>query len=139
MLIVGVLASISLYAVRSARSSGNSALATSTANAYADAIDRFARDHDGRYPAAIGSTDWPDAVRGPFARVLGEHRLYLRSIPESVQTGQVTIGGGAGDYRIDYRPQPGGYLLEVTRRDQDPCVIVGGAASADGRTECSRR
>lgn len=147
LLIAGILLSLSFYALGSARKSGRHIAAVAAANAYADAADRFAREHEGRYPAAPGArgpsgVDWDggaQARRGPKSDVLGRVKYYLRTVPEAVQDGSVAFGR-SGPARIDYRPSAGGtgFVMTVTVAGSTPCVITGGAAT-DARKACSKR
>lgn len=149
LVIILILMSLGLYGVSSARRSGNTVMATSVAQAYADAADRFAREHDGFYPAAPGESgptgmDWEGgagAARGPKSDTLGQRKFYLRSIPEAVQDERVVFGsGGSAIARIEYVSTTNrrGYTLRVTVDDQPPCSITGGNAADSGR-QCSRR
>lgn len=143
LLIAAILMGISMYGVRSARKSGRHVAAVSTAQAYADAADRFAREHDGRYPAAPGGTvDWDggaNAQRGPKSDSLGTIRYYLRDVPEEVQDGRITIQQ-PGPASIQYQQTGGGtgFIMTVTIQDSTPCVVLGGAATSSVRA-CSRR
>lgn len=146
MLIIAILATLATMSVGSARGTGRMLSTMAAAHAYGNAIDRFARDHHGRYPAGPGSADWPTtgshgAGRGPAADVLGSMRYYLRSVPESVQDGSVTFGP-SGPARLSYSQLRGGaaYELVVTVDGRPPCAIRGGAAGAgSGIRECGRR
>ena len=93
LVIVAILASLAVMSLGSSRSTGQTFNAVAAANAYANAADRFARDHNGRYPRAPGDpVDWPNVKKGPSASVLGESRHYLPRIPESIQDGSVVLG-----------------------------------------------
>lgn len=149
LVILAIFVCLGLYGIGSARKSGNSLMAISVAQAYADAADRFAREHDGFYPAAPGESgpggmDWEGgagAAQGPKSDALGQRKFYLRSIPEAVQDKRVVIGsGGNAVARIEYVPTPDrrGYTLRVTINDVPPCSITGGSAPDSGR-QCSRR
>lgn len=148
LLIIAILLAIGIAGIRSARSSGHAIAATSAAQAYADAADAFARDHDGRYPSGPGvagpeGTDWDggaSARRGPKSDILGQRKFYLKRTPEAVQDGIVTVGE-AGPARIDYTMTGNGtgYVLTVTIEGEDaPCVINGGATPDTGN-RCSKR
>lgn len=147
MFIVLVLMTIALYSIGSARSSGRHMSAVAAAQSYADAADRFAREHKGRYPAAPGQSgpagvDWEagaNAQKGPKSDVLGQLKYYLRGVPEAIQDGSVTFGA-AGPARLDYQQTGGGsgYVIVVTIQGSTPCVINGGAAN-DPRRKCSSR
>jgi prepilin-type N-terminal cleavage/methylation domain-containing protein len=124
LLIIAILLAIGIAGIRSARSSGQAIAATSAAQAYADAADAFAREHDG----------------GPKSDILGQRKFYLKRTPEAVQDGIVTVGE-AGPARIDYTMTGNGtgYVLTVTIEGKDaPCVINGGAAPDTGN-RCSKR
>lgn len=149
VLIMLILVCLGIYGVASSRRSGNTLMAISVAQAYADAADRFAREHDGFYPAAPGETgaggmDWEGgagAARGPKSDTLGQRKFYLRSIPEAVQDKRVVIGSrGSAVARIEYLSTPNrrGYRIRVTITGQPPCTITGGSARDSGR-QCSRR
>jgi type II secretory pathway pseudopilin PulG len=136
--IIGILMAVSIYSIHGARKSGRYLAAVAVAHAYANAADMFARDHDGRYPAAPGSADWPNAVRGPVAQQLGTMNRYLRSVPESVQSGQVGVHAGAT--RITYENVGGtGYRIQVTAPGDTPCALTGGSATIGTMRACSTR
>ena len=140
MVIVAILMSIGLYSLRSAEKSGTTAAAVAAAHAYADAAEAFAREHDGRYPEAIGSDDWPggkETQRGPRAAVLGEERTYLRTVPEAIQDGRITIGSGTSSL-VRYVPADPGYTFEIRVPHTKPCAVTGGGATSTLRS-CSRR
>jgi prepilin-type N-terminal cleavage/methylation domain-containing protein len=147
LLIVAILLTLAMYSVRSARRTGRLVATVSAAHAYADAADAFAREHDGRYPAAPGVSgpagiDWPggaDMRRGPQSEALGEEKYYLKRVPEAVQDGSVEIGS-SGLARFSYAPTGGGtgYVITVQVDGQPACTISGGAAPV-GTLPCSKR
>lgn len=144
LLITGILIGLGVWSITSARSAGRTVGTMTAAHAYGDAIERFARDHRGRFPGAPGTADWPggaDARRGPAANVLGTKRYFLRSIPESVQDGSVAFNG-AGPATLRYRQLNGGsgYELIVSVTNRPPCAVRGGnTTGASPMNECGRR
>lgn len=114
MTVVAILLAMTALSFRGHKTSGSAALAVSTAQAYAQAVDQFANDHAGRVPQGMGVTvsgitDWrsgSDAEWGPrdrLARQSGqlsgaaaELGSYLRSKPESVGDGRIGVGGSIG-------------------------------------------
>ncbi len=145
MVIAAILMAVGIASVHTSRATGRTLGALSTAHAYANAIDLFARDHRGRYPAAPGSADWPTGGKfgaggGPAADVLGDRRYYLRAVPESVQNDSVTFSS-TGPARLSYRQVAGGagYELTLTVDGRPPCVVRGGDAGTASAPECGRR
>ncbi len=145
VLITAILLSLSWNAVRSSRATGRTLSALAAAHAYGNAIDLFARDHKGRYPAGPGTADWPTngpngVGGGPAADVLGQRRYYLRSLPEAIENGSVTFNGSGGA-RLSYRQVGGGdgYELMLTIEGRPPCVVRGGDAGPPSANACGRR
>ncbi|MCW2928034.1 MAG: hypothetical protein JWM86_2002 [Thermoleophilia bacterium] len=142
MVIIAVLSGISVASIQSSRASGRLSATTTSGFAYANAIDEFARDHNGRYPAGVGTADWARAAeRGPVSTQLGgDAHPYLRSVPEPVQDGRVSFDA-AGPARLQYRSVSGGrgYELIVTVQDRDPCAIRGGESAGTTPRTCARR
>jgi len=147
MLIATILMGISIYGVRSARTSGRHLATVAVANNYATAAEKFARDHEGRFPNspgaanADGSIDWDpaDLEHGPKSDILGQRRFYLGSVPEGIQTKRVTIGG-SGATRFDYASSGSGtgFVITVRVEGSAPCTIVGGDQAEVGKA-CSKR
>lgn len=133
VLIVGVLASLAAWGVHSSRRSGQLMGASSAARAYVVAVDDFARDHGGRYPAGPGSRDWSTTpARGPVATLAGgEARPYLRRVPESIQDGSLAFAT-TGRARLWYRQLAGGraYELRIDVEGRPPCAVRGGRSAA---------
>lgn len=133
ILIVGILSAIAINSVRSARATGQRFDAVAAAHSYANAADRFARDHGGRYPGGPPSNDWPKAKAGPFANILGVPKPYMPRAPESVQDGSVVIGAKVDPARssITYASvnQGTGYVMRITVPGRPACSITGGNAS----------
>ena len=144
MLIVAILGSAAIWSVASSRASGRYLATVSATHAYAASVEDFARDHHGRFPGAPGTSDWPGSrggERGPAANVLGQHKYYLRAIPEPVQDGSVRFGN-SGDARITYRLLAGGrgYEFSVRVKGRETCVVRGGQTTgAAPALKCSRR
>lgn len=142
LLIIAITLSIGFNAIRSARQAGTLNAAVSTAQEYANAADRFRRDHDGRYPGAPGSADWPSAERdkGPKAsnNLLGA-QTYLKQVPEAVQSGTISIESSpTAAAWLEYRPRGSGFEITVRfQSGRDPCSIVGGGATASNPV-CSK-
>lgn len=142
LVIVAVLIALGMAGISSSRSSGQLLSATSAANAYANALDGFARDHRGRYPANVGSADWSTpASKGPVSGLLGSTTPYLKTVPESVQDGSITFGTLASGPSITYTQLGGGtgYELVVTVPKRPTCSIRGGDTTSSTLPECSRR
>lgn len=141
LFLIAVMLTIGLHGIRSARSAGTLNVAIASAQDYASAIDRFRRDHNGRYPRPPGSADWPggdDAIRGPRSASLGTN-TYLRKVPEAVQSGIVVIGArGDAAAGLNYRTVGTGYEIVVDVRDRTPCALRGGGAAGVTPT-CSKR
>ena len=143
--IIAVLLPIGLLSLRGARNNGNSLQTNAIAQHYADSIDRFAREHSGRYPKPVGSEEWAggaQASKGPMALVLGTRRYYLRSTPESVQSGSVVVGATSSTKpSITYAASGNGdsYELTVAIPGVTPCVVRGGARSLTTLKACSIR
>lgn len=149
-LIVMILIAVTIFSVSSSRAGGQMMAARAAAQAYANAADDFARDHQGRYPGALGSDDWPKVQgsfeNGPVASVLasGAGRKYLRRVPEAVQSDQLevaAVGTMAQDGAImTYRPaaQGRGYIIQLQVPGREPCQIYGGSATGTIRN-CAPR
>ncbi len=138
LLVIAILAAIGWAGVRSARTTGTLSVAIATAHSYANAADGFARDHEGRYPDAPGSIDWPEPDAGPKSQLLGA-KGYLRTVPEAVQDDTVVVGPrGDAAAGIVYRPVGTGYEIILDVRNRDECAIRGGGATGS-IVECSRR
>jgi prepilin-type N-terminal cleavage/methylation domain-containing protein len=143
MVIILIMGTFALLSAGNSRSAGRSSSAIAAANAYADSIDRFAREHQGRFPAAPGSVDWPggaEARKGPVADVLGEKRTYLRTVPESIQSNSVTFGTPS-DAAVTYAASANGasYELVVTVKDRPTCAIRGGTTKLSTHIDCTKR
>lgn len=142
VLIVAILASLAAVGVQSSRRTGQLLSASSAARAYVVALDDYARDHGGRYPAGPGSRDWSTTdATGPVAVQLGgESRPYLRRVPESIQDGSLAFAR-RGRARIWYSQLAGGrgYELRVDVEGRPACVIRGGrvAPAAGGIATCA--
>lgn len=146
LLIIIILLAVSIYSTQSAKNSGARIQAVATARAYEQAIDRFAATHGGMVPAA--STDWPaaTAAEGPIANINGEKKRYLKSIPETVQDGHISIvvgasttSGSGANTTVSYVPVgTAGYRLELTSPRFEACAIYGRGAlpGSDGPKEC---
>ena len=132
LVLIAIITGLGVVSIGSSRSSGQRMASVSVANAYAQAADRFARDHGGRYPDAPPSTDWGPAKRGPVATILGTKRFYLRQVPEAVQDGTVLVHSSASDKpSIVYSAIDGnnGYEIRVRVPGKDPCIIRGGSTN----------
>jgi prepilin-type N-terminal cleavage/methylation domain-containing protein len=130
MIIAAILATLGVYAIHSARSGGQRAAAITSAQAYADSVDEFARDHRGQYPAIPGN--WSSALeRGPRDASLGTHDRYLREVPEAVQSGSVKFASAPDPTRptLVYAAENGGlgFRIEVHVPGSPPCALRGGA------------
>ncbi|MCZ4497321.1 MAG: hypothetical protein JWM25_1906 [Thermoleophilia bacterium] len=140
LLIIGVLAAFGFTSVQSARSTGRTLSATTTAHAYANAADDFARDHHKRYPRGPGTSDWSATPsRGPVSLLLGARTPYLRSVPETIQDG--SLGFGSGPSNIAYTQLSGGrgYEIVVTVPGRPVCSVQGGDVSAARYKACAAR
>lgn len=143
--IIAVLLPIGLLSLRGARNNGNAMQTNTIAQHYADAVDRFAREHAGRYPKPQGSQEWASGTagwKGPMSMVLGERRYYLRSTPESIQSQAVLLGAtSTSKPSITYAASANGdsYELTVAVPDLPSCVIRGGAKTLSALKECSIR
>lgn len=143
LVITAILAGIAIMGLGSSRATGQTFNAVAVANAYASAADRFARDHNGRYPRAPGdATDWPNVRRGPSAPVLARERFYLSRVPESVQDGSVVLGASTTKPSVTYTQlgRGAGYEFIVSVPGRPACHIVGGTSTgASSLQTCSRR
>jgi prepilin-type N-terminal cleavage/methylation domain-containing protein len=145
MFIVAIMLSVALMSAHNTRATGGSLQAMAVAQTYADSIDRFAREHSGRFPRAPGSPDWAggaNAKRGPMADVLGTIKYYLRQVPEPVQTGSVLVGASSTTApTINYVSDAAGtsYELVITIPTRAPCVIRDGTKKISATRECSKR
>ena len=146
MIIVSILLSVALLSLHNTRATGQSLETMAVAQTYADGIDRFAREHSGRFPKAPGSTDWAggtDAARGPMADVLGDIKYYLRQVPEAVQSGAVLVGAASTTKpTLNYRTDAAGtsYELVLAVPTRQPCAIRDGAVViTPSMRECSKR
>lgn len=145
LVLIAIMMGVAIFSIRSSRNAGSALAAIAAAQAYADAADSFARDHDGRYPGAHGSTDWPGgaaAARGPFDDALGERRFYLKQVPEAVQDQRIGVGAPVrtGQPYFAYAQTGGGtgYRITLHVPGRPTCVINGGATPDTG-ARCSRR
>lgn len=142
VLIILVLVAIGFGAIKSSQSAGRLITTIAAAQDYAGAVDRFRRDHNGRYPNPPGSTDWPGgaaAKQGPRSAALGTS-TYLRRVPEAVQGGVVVIGArGGAPAGIVYRRSGSGYEIIVDVLNRPPCALRGGGATGTTPPTCSKR
>lgn len=142
MAILAILSSIGIWSVRSSQATGRVLAATAAAHAYGNAVDEFARDHGGRYPATVGSADWSTRPeRGPVAAQLGgEEHPYLRRVPEPMQDGTLSFSS-RGPARLDYRQTSGGRGFEilVSVAGRAPCAVRGGDARGITPPTCAQR
>lgn len=139
MVISLTLMAITVSTIRSARGTGRTSATIATAHAYATGIDRFARDHGGRFPNRSPHADWPDAERGPVADILGVKRFYVPRVPETIQDGIVKLGPDATMPYLEYATENGGrgYRIEVHVPDRPPCALRGGATTSTTPTACT--
>lgn len=145
VLIVGLLLGVGMWSIRSARQSGQTVAAIAAAQAYADAVDEFARDHGGSYPSL--PSDWnANLAKGPQDTVLSTDSAsnrYLRRVPESIQDGTVTIAASASPSKptIVYAAENGnrGYRIEIHVPGRDTCAVRGGNATSTSPATCSAR
>lgn len=150
MVIVAILMALAVWGIAGSRASGRWVGATTAAQAYADAADDFARDHNGRYPAGPGSGDWPSSpaselIRGPRAAALGTRGTYLRRVPESIQDRSITIGSTPSSMlryvqMADGGTPGSGYRIEIRVLGRPACAVYGGqSAPVPGLRRCSER
>lgn len=112
---------------------------------YADAVEAFMADN-GQVAPLIGSSDWPDARRGPVDAMLNG-RPYMRTIPDPVQSGlAVLLTNGSSpagsqvalDY-ITYPTSPSDFTIRVrtlhVQKDMT-CVITNRASLGAGEKRC---
>lgn len=144
MLVLAIIGALAIASVTSARKTGQRSAAVSAAQAYADAVDRFALDHDGRFPKPPGTEDWPDRTKatGPVAGPASGGRTYMRRAPEAMESGNLILnhpqGTAAG---VDYEQADAGsgYRITVRIPDRPTCVVIGGSATAGDMPECGKR
>ena len=138
LVIVAILMALGVWAVGSARSSGEVTAGVAVANAYGNAIDQFARDHSGRFPDGPGSAEWPEAAAGPRDDSLGVDKGYLRSVPQAVTSGQVSFHGSSdAEIELTYERTGDGYALVIAQDGEELCAV--GAGNLGGREPCSNR
>lgn len=152
--IIAVLLPIGLISMRTSRDNGKTMSAVAVAQVYADGIDRFAREHSGRYPQPPGSADWsgstgstckkgaPTIACGPMSDVLGDLKFYVRKVPETIQDRSVLIGSTSPSlpslsYQVD--ANAASYAIVVTVPHLAPCAIRSGPTSLTTYKECSLR
>jgi prepilin-type N-terminal cleavage/methylation domain-containing protein len=139
MLIVCILLGGAILSVRSARANSHRAAAVAVAGAYQRAIEQYASEHGELYPPAPGSgPNWPSpAEQGPVdATAGGRGGRYLTSVPEAVQDGTVSFGGGGGSRAsVTYERAGSSYRLVVRWGDGDQraCVLPD---AGDGLPRC---
>lgn len=150
IVLVAVFMGLGILSIRSSKATGARMSSIAVAHAYADAVDRFAREHGGRYPTFGAATDWPAGTvaarnRGPVARELGPSGEYLRQPPEAVQDGTVLVNPRSRTKKayIVYAATANGegYTIDVhvPLRPVDNCSIVGGSATRGAMRTCSKR
>jgi prepilin-type N-terminal cleavage/methylation domain-containing protein len=135
--IIGVLISIGLLSVSSARDSGGRAAAIASARAYETAIDRYAAAHGGRVPTGA---DWPNASadKGPVSNIMGTKKFYLPRVPETVQDGRVLVRIGTPPpttgsvASVTYVIDGSGYRLEIRSGGRPPCALYGQGGAPNG-------
>ena len=147
MLIIAILSTMAMAMGLGSRKSANTTRVTAAATVYADAVEHFATDSYGLYPRPIGTTgggdpDWSNASaaarwRGPQSVTARNNGFYVRTVPESVESGHTAICGGVQgaiptcnpgtDGAIRYVPstnRAGFQILVMDYRGQPVCQIT---------------
>lgn len=98
LVIVAILMAVAMSSFGNSKDAANRGKVILAAQTYDQAMSSFASDHMGKVPTPR-TADWPEMSRGPLepATRVGatSGQAYMRSIPETVTDGTVTLQVGS--------------------------------------------